>query len=108
MSSTFTDRAIPGTFKDPTENEGDGRLATRTREEIYSDPTQLGSISRETMEPEIQISAEYSYAAIVTQPQLFRKDTVKKKKRGKSCIATDTPIKQAFAERACEKQAQKP
>ncbi|KAJ8891133.1 hypothetical protein PR048_010647 [Dryococelus australis] len=106
MSSDVTDRAVPGTSKDPTENEGEGRIATRTREEISSYPTQLGSVNRETMEPETQVSAEHSYAAIVT-PQLFRgypkasdrKDTVKKRKRGKSCIATDTPIKQAFLNR---------
>ncbi|KAJ8881749.1 hypothetical protein PR048_018235 [Dryococelus australis] len=33
--------------------------------------TQLGSVNRETMELETQVSAEHSYAAIVT-PQLFR------------------------------------
>ncbi|KAJ8893304.1 hypothetical protein PR048_005895 [Dryococelus australis] len=114
LSSAVINRAVPGTSKDPNENEGEGRLATITREEIYSNLTQLGSVNREKMEPE-KVSAEHSYAAIVT-PQSFRghpkasdrKDTMKKRKRRKSCIATDTPIKQAFAEWACVKQAQKP
>ncbi|KAJ8887112.1 hypothetical protein PR048_013327 [Dryococelus australis] len=48
------------------------------------------------MEPETQVLAEHSYTAIPKASD--RKDRVKK--RGKSCIATNTPIKQAFAKRA--------
>ncbi|KAJ8895957.1 hypothetical protein PR048_001298 [Dryococelus australis] len=68
MSSAVTDHAVPGTSKDPTENEG--------------------SVNRETMEPETHVSTEHSYVAIVI-PELFqgypkacdREDTVRKREK---------------------------